>query len=215
MLIMNNLLLGLSLLAEETGTDTGTDTSSSTDKMMDALKGIVTSPIFYIVLGALVVLIIVVYLIRRVVKPASNQVKVIVSGGKIVKLLDENSDKHFLVPFKESVGAIVTLSEKELSSDKLYINNGPDALYQINYTLGYKVSDVATYYNNADTFSTVIITKINDKLREYADEGHALDIVKDYRSNTSKLLELINSLTSSYGVEATSLKINYISPMGK
>ena len=136
--LSNNLFV---LTSTGTGSDTSGDSSSSsgsTEKITEFLKNMVKSPWFYVVIGAIVLLIIAVYLLRRIVKPAGNIAKVVVRGGKIFKLVDENSPKYFMVPFKDSLGAVIGLDEKEFSSDKLYINNGPDALYKINYTLKYK-----------------------------------------------------------------------------
>ena len=191
------------------------NTSSSTEKLTEALKNMVKSPVFYAVIGGLVLLIIVVYLLRRIVKPSSNAVKVVVRSGKIHKLIDEKSSNYFMVPFKDGLGAVITLSEKEFGSDKLFINNGPDALYQINYTLKYKVSDVEKFFKHRDNFQNIIVKQINDELREYADNGHVLEIVQDYREHSKELLSLLNKLTLEYGVESTEFKINYIQPLGK
>lgn len=209
---MNRLFL---LLADDAGTGSSS-TSSSTEKLTETLKSIVASPVFYIVIGAIVLLIIAFYLLRRLVKPSQGVIKVVTRGGNIYKLIDENSEKHFLVPFKESLGAVISLNEKSFSSDKLFINNGPDALYKVNYTLSYKVNDAKAFFPYRDNFQNVVITKINDVLREYADNGHALDIVKDYREHNKELLDILNKVTSPYGVEVLTFKINYIEPfLGK
>lgn len=213
MSLFDNLLI---FTSTGTGTgDSGSSSSGSTEKITEFLKNMVKSPWFYIVIGAIVLLIIAVYLLRRIVKPAGNTVKVVVRGGKIYKLIDENSPKYFMVPFKDSLGAVVGLDEKEFSSDKLYINNGPDALYKINYTLKYKVTGIEKFFEHRDSYQNEIITKINDSLREYADEGHALEIVKDYRKCSDKLVELLNKVTEDYGVTVSEFKINFIEPFGK
>ena len=185
------------------------------DKMGETLKNMVKSPIFYAVIGGLVLLIIVVYLLRRIVKPRANAVTVVVRKGSIQKLIDEKSNKYFLVPFVDRVGAVISLGEKELNSDKLFINNGPDALYQINYTLKYKVVDPKEFFKYNDNIGNLVINKLNDDLREFADAGNALVLVKDYRDNASKILELINKAIESYSVEALSFKINLIQPLGR
>lgn len=200
------------VLAEEGGSSTS---SGSTEKLTETLKNIVKSPVFYIVIGALVLLIIAFYLLRRLVKPSNGVVKVVVRGGKIYKLVDEKSSKYFMIPFKDSLGAVIGLNERELNSDKLFINNGPDALYQINYTLNYKVNDVEKFFPIRDNFQNIIINQINDSLREYADNGHVEEIIKGYREHSKDLVKLLNSLTNQYGVEVTSIKINYIQPLGK
>ncbi len=195
--------------------ESGSSTSGgTTEKLKEFFTNMVKSPIFYIVLAAIILLIIGVYLLRRVIKPQSGVIKVVVRKGKIYKLIDENSQKYFLVPFTDSVAAIISLGDREFSSDKLYINNGPDALYKINYTLNYKVTDVTKYFPYRDNFQNVVTIKINDELREYADKGHALDIVKDYRDHSGDILSLLNKVTEEYGVECASLKVNFIEPMG-
>ena len=217
MSLFDNLII---FTSTGTGTDTGTgdsgsSSSGSTEKITEFLKNMVKSPWFYIVIGAIVLLIIAVYLLRRIVKPVGSTVKVVVRGGKIYKLVDENSSKYFMVPFKDSLGAVIGLEEKEFDSDKLYINNGPDALYKINYTLKYNITVIEKFFDSRDTYQDEIVTKINDCLREYADEGHALEIVKDYRKCSDKLVELLNKVTEDYGVTVSEFKINFIEPFGK
>ena len=189
--------------------------TSSTDKLKDSLQNLVKSPVFYIVIGGFILLILCIYLFRRIVKPVQGQAKVVVRGGKIRKLVDENSKSYYLVPFIDSLGAVITLNEKELSSDKLFVNNGPDALYKINYTLKYKVTNAEKFFPKRESFSNEVITKINDAVREYADNGHVLEIIEKYRENSDKLCKLLTSLAEEYGVEVTSFKINYIEPLGK
>lgn len=195
--------------------NTSESASSSTDSIKESLLKIVKSPIFYIVIGAIVLLIIVVYLLRRIVKPRPGVVSVIVRGGEIRKLVDEKSSSYFLVPFIDRVGACVYLNEKELNSDKLFINNGPDALYQINFTLKYKVVDPKEFYKFNDNIQNLISSKLNEDLREFADQGNALILVKDYRANADKILDLINKSIEGYSVEALSFKINLIQPLGR
>ena len=210
---MSKLLQSLIVL-EETET-TGESGSGSTEKITEALKGMVKSPVFYIVIGVLVLLIIVAYLLRRIVKPRNGEVKVIVRSGKIHKLIDEQSNKYFMVPFKDSLGASISLGERSFNSDQLFINNGPDALYQINYILKYKVNNVEAFFPYRDNFQNIIVNQINDNLREYADKGHVLDIIKDYREHSKELVSLLNKLTNVYGVETLEFKVNFIQPLGR
>ena len=196
------------LLAEESQ-------NGSADRIKEALQRMVKSPAFYIVLGGLVLLIVVVYLLRRIIKPAQNKVKVVVRNGKIYKLIDGKSSNYFMVPFKDSLAATISLSDRELNSDKLFINNGPDALYQINYTLKYKVTDVEKFFGYRENFQNIIVNQINEGLRDYADKGHVQEIIKDYREHSKELLKLLSGLTTEYGVDANELKINYIQPLGK
>lgn len=197
-----------------TSTSSAADSGSSGGSL-ESLKKIFTNTILYIVLGALVLLIILVYLIRRFVRTRENATTIVVRRGKIYKVLDKNNPKCFLVPFMDSVGAIITDSEKEFSSDKLFINNGPDALYKINYTLKYKVTNPKEFYKFLNNIINLLPTKLNDELRLFADQGNALVLVKDYRENADKILEIINKAVREFFIEITEFKINIIEPMGK
>lgn len=189
--------------------------SGSSGGSLESLKKIFTNPILYIVIGALVLLIIVVYLIRRFIKARPNAATIVVRREKIYKVLDKDNPKCFLVPFMDSVGAIITDSEKEFSSDKLFINNGPDALYKINYTLKYKVTDPKEFYKYLDKIQNILPVQLNDELRLFADQGNALVLVKDYRDNTDKILEVINKAVEEYSIQVTEFKINIIEPVGR
>ena len=209
---MNQLLLTLAETASEPETKTS---DSSTEKITSALKSMVQSPVFYVVIGALVLLIIAVYLLRRIVKPRAGVVTVVVRRSGIHKLVDEKSSNYFMIPFIDRIGAVISLKEQELSSDKLFINNGPDALYQINFTLTYKVLDPQVFYPYNDNIQKLVVEKMNEDLREFADSGNALMLIKDYRENAAQILELINEAIKPYCVEATAFKINLIQPLGR
>ena len=203
-------------------TSTGSDSSSvpgnsgsssSTDGMKDALMNIVKNPVFYVIIGLIILAIIAFYLYRRLIKSRANVVSIVVRGGKIYKIVDgTNLSKYFMVPFKDRLGAIIPLNEQEFNSDKLFINNGPDALYRVNYTLKYKVMEPEEFYPYISNFQKLVETKLNDDLREFADRGNALKIVKDYRESTKDLLVIINRALGRYGVKATQFKINFIEP---
>ena len=207
---MNELLKVLTSAGNET-----TGESGSTEKLTESLKGMVKSPIFYIVIGAIVLLIILVYLLRRIVKAQDNAKTIVVRKGQIYKVVDESNPKYFLTPFVDHLGAVISLNEKEISSDKLFINNGPDHLYQINFTLKYKVTNAEEFFKVMNNFEQKMVTDINDTLREYADKGNALVLVKDYRENARVILDLINKAVAPYSVETVSFKINLIQPLGR
>ena len=211
---MKQLLIPL-LSSVASSSENNNSGTGSTESITKALKDMVKSPVFYIVIGGLILLIIVVYLLRRIIKPRPNLVSVIIRKGKIHKLIDDKSSSYFMVPFMDRLGAVISLNEKELSSDKLFINNGPDALYQVNYTLKYKVTNPKEFYKYNDNINSLIINKLNDDLREFADAGNALVLVKDYRENSAKILELINKSLEQYSIEALSFKINLIQPLGR
>ena len=74
-----NLLSIFSSAADSSGNGSGSGS-------MESLKKIFNNPIFYIVLGAIVLLIILVYIIRRFVKAKPNTTTIIVRGGKVYKV---------------------------------------------------------------------------------------------------------------------------------
>ena len=85
---MNKLFLILSGTSSESGSG-----ESSTSKLTESLKNMVKSPVFYIVIGAIVLLIVTVYLLRRIVKPRNNASIIVVRGGQIHKVINENDNK--------------------------------------------------------------------------------------------------------------------------
>ena len=93
--------------------------------------------------------------------------------------------------------------------------SGPDALYKINYTLKYKVTNPKEFYKYLDKIQNILPVRLNDELRLYADQGHALVLIKDYRENTKSIIEVINKAVAEYSIEVTDFKINIIEPMGK
>lgn len=209
-----DLVLFLINRADETPSE-GDSQSGSSEQLMEALKNMVKSPIFYIVIGLIVLLIVAFYLYRRVTTNREGNVTLVVRKGEIYKTLEGNNEKYFLVPFVDRVGAVISLKEKEFSSDKLFINNGPDALYKVNFTIKYKVTDPKEFYKFYDKIDNLMLNKLNEDLREFADKGNAMVLVKDYRENSNQILELMNKALEEYFVEVLSFKINLIEPLGK
>ena len=207
--------MDLFLLSVLKSNETTSGESSSTEKLTESLRNMVNHPVFYIVIGGIVLLIIVIYFLRRFIKAKPNAVTVVIRNGKIHKLLDENNPKYFLVPFKDRVGSIISLNERELHSDELYINDGPDHLYKVNYTLKYKVTNPEKFYQFVDNFQKLMITSINDTFREFADNGNASMLVKDYRNHNGEIIKLFNKAVNQYFVEVNEFKFNLIQPLGK
>ncbi len=212
---MNRALIQFLTSAASSNSGEQGSTGSSTESIRSALKDMVKSPAFYVVIGAIVFLIFAVYFFRRIVKPNKNSVTIITRKGSIHRLIDEKSSNYFRAPFIDKVGAVISLNERELTSDKLFINNGPDALYQINYTLKYKVTNPKEFYAFNENIQNLIVSKLNDYLRDFADAGNALLLVKDYRENSGQILNVINSALKEYSVEAVLFKINLIQPLGR
>ena len=197
---MNNIIYS--------GTGTG-------ESATESLKKIFTNPILYIVLGSIVLLIIIFYLVRRNIKARDNASIIVIRKGNIHKIVDSNSPSYYLVPFTDRVGAVIPLGEQSFASDKLYINDGPDALYQVNYVLNYKVVDPSLFYKCMNNFQEKAVISINDTLREYADKGNASVLVRDYRNNEKEIISLLNNALSQFSVEPVSFKVNFIVPLGK
>ena len=175
----------------------------------------IKNPVFYIIIGAFVALVVLVYLLRRFVHASPGSVVVIVRRGKIIKILTEKDQKYCRAPFLDSIGAIIMLNDKSFVSDKLFINDGPDRLYRINFNLFYRVNDPKLYFEHLNGFQEIAECRINDCLRLFADNGNAKTLIENYRSNEKKILDVINASLIDLGVEALSFKINYIEPMGK
>lgn len=191
----------------------GEEGNNGSAKLSETLKNIVKSPIFYVIIGTLVLLIVIIYLLRRIVRPNKDCVQIIVRHGSIYKVIDENSHTYFMIPFKDRFDVSISLKEREMTTDKLFINDGPDALYKINYSLNYKVIDATKYHPVKDDFESLISTKINDALREFADEKGAINIVKEYKRHLSEIIGVVDQTTKEYGVSSISLKINFIEPI--
>ena len=203
------------LLSSTSSSTESSENSNSLDKTIETLKGLIKNPIFYIVISVLVLIVLIIYLLKRIIKPKPNHVTVVIRKGKVFKMVDEKSSIYFLMPFVDKVGAVLFLGEQELTSDKLFINNGPDFLYQINFTIRYKVADSIEFYKYSENIENSVIKKINEDLREFADAGNAPIIVKEYRANYPQILELINKSLQSFGLETTSFRINLIQPLGR
>jgi len=202
------------LTEEESGTPSGEETNQ-TEKITETLKNMIKSPVFYIVIGAILLLIIAFYLYRKFIRNREGNVTIITRKGNIHKVLEGNGERYFLVPFADKVGAVISLKEKELNSDKLFINNGPDALYKVNFTLTYKVTDPKEYFKFSSNIESLLINKLNEDLREFADKGNAMILVRDYRDNAEVILNLINKAVEEYFIEVSKFKINLIEPLGK
>ena len=197
----------------ETPVDPETPTTTE-PSALDKIKEVFTRPYVYIVLAAIVLLIVAFYIIRRFVKAKHNASIIIVRDGKIYKVVDECNPKYFRVPFKDTIGAVISHDDQYFSSDKLFINNGPDHLYKISYTLTYRVDDPKVFFKFVNKINEVLPVRINDELRLFADKGNALAIVKDYRTNSDKLLEIINNSVKDCSIKVSEFKINAIEPIG-
>lgn len=181
------------------------------DGTVDKFMEITKSPVFYIVIGVIVLLVIAFYLYRRFVKAGPGKVVVITKNGNISKLLREGDPKYFMVPFVDSLGATISLNEDSFTSDKLYINNGPEHLYKINYSLDYKVVDPELFYKHMQNFKDNAEIQINSVLRAYADNGNVSKIINDYRVYKDEILSKVCESLASFGVESIAFRVNYIS----
>ena len=216
-----NYLRYLAILSATTNTgsegteEAGEETANNSSAALDKIKEVFTRPYIYIVLVVIVLAIVAFYLVRRITKAKHNATIIIVRDGKIYKVVDEACPKYFRVPFKDNIGAVISHEDQEFTSDQLFINNGPDALYKVNYTLTYRVVDPKKHFPYVNKINEVLPVRINDELRLFADKGNALLLVKDYRENTDKILEVVNNAIAKYSIKASEFKINLIEPMGK
>lgn len=191
-----------------------TDKDSSNKGITESLVEVIKNPIFYIVIGAVVLLCICIYLLSRFVKAKPNFTTIVVRKKRVYKVINESCPSYYLVPFVDKIGAVISQGEQEFSSNKLFINNGPDALYRIDYTLNFKVSNPAEHYYCINSFLNRMPIQINDALRDYADQGNALSIVRDYRVKEKEILCLLNNACNQYCINIVSFKVNFIEPLG-
>ena len=191
-----------------------TDETNESSGTMERLLEIFKNPVVYLGVGAVVALILVVYLLRRFVRANPGHVVVVVRKGKIRKLIGENDKTYYRVPFMDSVGAVIQLNGNEFTSDKLFVNNGPDHLYKFNYTFAYDVVNPELFYKNIEGIQEKIENQINDSLRLFVDNGNASKLINDYRSEEKTILGVINAAVEQFGVEAASFKVNFIEPFG-
>ena len=206
---MKELLLLTS--TSEAYTGEADQSNGTVEKLIEVFK----NPVFYIVIGILVILVIATYLFKRFTRAKPGCVVVIVRKGKIKKIINENDGRYYRVPFTDIVGAIISLAGNTFTSEKLFINDSPDRLYKINYTLAYNVISPEQYYLHLEGAQEAIEARINDNLRLFADSGNATMLIKDYRSYERNILNVINESIKDLGLNATSFKVNYVEPLGK
>ena len=187
---------------------------TQSNEAFEKMSAFFKSPAFYISVSCLIVLILLFYFLRRFVRKKSGYTIVVVRRGKIHKLINDNQPNYYLVPFVDSIGAMVSMEEREFESNKLFINDGPDRLYKIDYTLGFKVCNVEAFFKVGENINTIIEVKINDALRSFADEGNVDKLIQDYRSSEQDILNVINFSMMALGLKPLSFKINYIEPLG-
>lgn len=74
-------------------------------------------------------------------------------------------------------------------------SSGLDALYKINYTLKYKVTNPKEFYKLINNINNLLPTKLNDELRLY-DDGYVYERITDI-SEVKPYKKWINYLYSS------------------
>lgn len=198
-------------------TSTSSASSNESNQNGDVFKkflNIFTNPVFYIVLAIIFALVIIYYFLKRIVVSKPNHAIVVLRNNKVYKIVDEGMPRYYLAPFIDSIGAIIRTSNNEFSSDKLFINNGPDRLYRINYTFSFKVVNAESYYHIMNNAKEEIEKRINDILRTFADEGNVAYLIDDYKNHCDQVLTIINKSLQGYGIEALDFKTNYIEPLG-
>jgi len=192
------------------------DTSGSTTSGTEQLKKIFTQPAFYIVIGVIVLLIILFVIFRRFVRAHEGEEVIVLRKGKIFKILTAKDEKrYFLRFFKDKVGATINMNEQTFSSDKVFINDGPDALYKLHFAVKYKVVNSEAYYPKANNFADYFAESLNDECRLFAKVNGASLIIKDFDGNKKKIISHLNNVYLQNGVEITDFKINAIEPFGR
>ena len=134
--------------------------------------------------------------------------------GEVIRVLDSKNPKAFLVPFKDKLGATITLESKTFTSDKLFINNGPDYLYKITYTIKYDIVNPKTFYPILNKFDSYAVDKINDDLRLFSEKNGADLILKNYLDNKGKIIETLNKFFKNDAIRVIDFKISAIEPIG-
>lgn len=190
-----------------------TSGGSESGSTIDSLKNILKNPILYIVLGSIVAFFILLYLLRRNVKAKPGVTIIVTRKGRLHKVVDEQNPHYYLVPFRDKIGTVISHDVQELTSDKLYINNGPDALYRVHYSLKYKVVNPAEHFPFINQLEDKMQDSINDRLRGFAEQGNALLIVKEYNKQNTVILKEINAAISQFSLEAISFKVLFIEPL--
>ena len=183
--------------------------TGSLEKLMDIFK----SPIFYIIVGVIVLLIILFYLIRRFIKVAPNTATIIKKGNS-TKVILESDKRYFLIPFAEKIVVTLPLYEQEIESDQLFVNDGPDKLYKIVYKTNFKVTDAEKFYPLYGNFNKFFENTINEKLREYSEEKGADFIIKEFSKNKLEILKFLNKAFKESAIEILDMKIKAIEPIG-
>lgn len=192
-------------------------TSSTADSgaSLESLGEIFKNPILWAVVGGIVVLILIVYILRRIVRPQAGVWKIIERGGKLHKIIDGNSKLIFMIPVKDKMIASVADNTKNFASDKLYINDGPDALYKLTYAIEYKVKDINNFYPIIERLDNTLAERINDDLRTFADMNGAELILRSFKENKDKIIAALNESFDKNGIEILGFKIKSIEPLGK
>jgi len=193
--------------------DTSTSNASSGT---EELKKIFTQPAVYIVLGVIVLLILVFVIARRFIKAQPGTEVLVLRDGKVHKVItDKESKRYFLKFFKDKVGATVNVTEQSYNTDKVLINDGPDALYKLHLVIKYQVTDSTTFYPMVNKFNDYFAESLNDDLRVFAQNNGAALIVKDFDTNKEKIISYLNNLYKEIAVEINDIKIKAIEPLGR
>lgn len=204
--IMKNII---PFLTSSTSNGEDADNSASLGQLLEIFK----KPAFYIVVGVIVLLIVVVYIFRRFIKVAPNTATVVKNGSN-TKILLESNKRYFLKPFIEKVAVTLPLYEQETESDQLFINDGPDKLYKVRYDMKFKVVDAEKFYPFYNNFNKFFENTINEKLRAYSEEKSAAFIIKDFSKNKADIVNYLNEVLKENAIEIIDMKIKAIEPVG-
>lgn len=181
----------------------------------EKLKELFTKPVLYIVVGGIVLLILIIWLLRKIVKARPGVTKVIIRNDKPYKFVNEKCPRYFMTPFKDKLGAFIPEGDQFFNSDQLFINDGPDKLYKISFRITFKVVDPSKYYYFVNGIEARLLEKLNESLRLYSEENGAELVIKNYRKNESKIVEIINKAVEEISIKVSEFKVKSIEPLGK
>lgn len=188
---------------------------ANTDDALASLTEIFKNPVFWYVIIGIVALILIIYILRRIVRPQAGTWKIIERGGKLHKIIDGNGKLAFMLPVKDKLVATVAQNTKNFASDKLYINNGPDALYKVTYAMDYQVNDINKFYPIIARLENTLVEKVNDDLRSFSDTNGADVILKNFANEKARIISALCDSFADLGIEVIGFKIKSIEPLGK
>ena len=188
-----------------------TEETSSNSSRLDSLKEFIKNPLFYIILSFVVFFFLLLLIIRRFGKTQPFFYTVIRNRkGKKRLVGGEKTSIYFVKPLFEKIVGSYPNRETLFSSSELYINDGPDKLYQISYDVTYLIKDFDNYSEIANCFTEMFQKYINNSLRQLHQAGKNYLLLNDALNNESEIIFLLNKQSDDLFVYICSFKIQSI-----